>query len=60
MVITWIFGIRPFAIPHASWVAVAPRSGHAGWFVRHHEWSDILYMCVFAAVRAENLARAMQ
>lgn len=54
MVITWTVGLRPFAIPDASWVAAAPLSGHTGWCVRHHEWGDILYMRVFTALCADK------
>lgn len=49
VVITWAAGMCPFAIPDASWVAVAPQSGHAGWCVRHQVWGDIQYMHVITA-----------
>lgn len=39
----------------SSWT---PRSGHAGWRVRHRERGDTLYMRVFAAMCADNLTRA--
>lgn len=58
VVIMWAVGARPFAIPDASWVAVAPRSGHTGWCVRHRVWGDILCMRVFMDVCTDNLIRA--
>lgn len=54
----WVVGVCPFAIPDASWVAVAPRSGHTGWCVRHQVWGDILCMRVFMDVCTDNLIRA--
>lgn len=51
----WVAGVCPFAIPDASRVAMAPRSGHTGWCVRHQVWGDILYIRVSTDVCVQTI-----